>query len=393
MLGSPDASGKQVPYALLYLPIDPNSRPPADAKEGAGKPGLAGLSNPRADAGLPGDFPRQQQTRVKLSADPAPENPLGVNILQRFEDSIRGFERSEQLVASSVRRAFAQPRQTLQGRPFIGINRHDCSRLRRDVLGPASAYVSREALREGDPRDGPDSPCQDLKQINIQILGGRIVTKYFKDSTLIAQILRSLLKAELRDIPNQDIEAYSLFRDGSKLNIVDTISELKLQNDDVLLLENTKLLLSKKPLPADVSVVPVLNSPGYATSPAFEALCRMTEEELAAVDNFSVHNAWGQITFLKPVDLRGLNLDDIIQIEKKAITVYRNDALRPKFGTGLNVPVKMTFRQYGLDAIKSNDSLMKKINLFVQRNNAQLIEICRETDSITFIINPQKSEP
>ncbi len=383
-----------MPYALLYLPIDPNTKPPSDSKDAPGKPAATAHSQ-SLDSAATSDFQRQKLTRVKLSADPVYQNPLGENILQRFENSIRGFERSEQLLPSSLRRSFVQPKSSLQSSPFIGIHRHDTSKLRREVLKPASLSVDREAVADpGDSRE-PASPKQDLKQINIQILGGRIVTKYFRDSTLLAQILRSLLKAELKDIPNQDIEAYSLFRDGCKLNIVDTISELNLQNDDVLLLENTKLLMKKRDerLPADLSKVPVLNSPGYSTTPSFETLARMTEEELAAVDNFSVQNVWGQVTFLKPVDLRGANLDDIIHIEKKSITVYRNDAFRPKFGTGLNVPVRMTFRQYGLDSVKSNDQLMKKINTFVKRNNAQLVEICRESDSITFIINPQNTSP
>lgn len=379
-----------MPYALLYLPIDPSTKPPADTRDPSKLTAAGQPSSQPGESGTAGDISRQRQTRVKLSAEPACTNPLGENILQRFENCIRGFERSEQLPPSSVRRSFAQPKMNLQQPQFIGIHRHDVSKLRRNVLRPAST------LRDGsgeaaDSREEPGSPHEALKQINIQILGGRIVTKYFKDSTLLAQILRSLLKAELRDVPSQDLEAYSLFRDGCKLNVVDTISELRLQNDDVLLLENTRLLPKKLEdrMPADISLIPVLNSPGYSTSPSFELLCRMTEQELASVENFSVQNAWGEVTFLKPVDLRGTNLDDIIQIEKKAITVYRNDALRPKFGTGLNVPVKMTFRQYGLDAIKSNELLMKKINSFVNKNNAQLVEVCRETDSITFIINPQ----
>ena len=68
-----------------------------------------------------------------------------------------------------------------------------------------------------------------------------------------------------------------------------------------------------------------------------------------AVERFVVgRNDVGEVAFIGPVDVRGLILDDIIDIEKGRIQVYGlpGGAQQPPTGQGLNQPALLTFRLY-----------------------------------------------
>lgn len=92
-----------------------------------------------------------------------------------------------------------------------------------------------------------------------------------------------------------------------------------------------------------------LEAEGYYTEPPIEDLTRMTEEELAAVPNFTVTRpGHGTVVWLEPVDLRGIDLSRVLCIADTRIFVYRHaevpdecmpdriDAMLPPVGEGLN---------------------------------------------------------
>jgi nuclear pore complex protein Nup98-Nup96 len=65
----------------------------------------------------------------------------------------------------------------------------------------------------------------------------------------------------------------------------------------------------------------------------------MTVDELKRVRNFSVSNSFGKIEFGGETDVTGLNLDEIVKIEDKAVTVYPDETTpKPPVGQGLNKP-------------------------------------------------------
>ncbi len=95
------------------------------------------------------------------------------------------------------------------------------------------------------------------------------------------------------------------------------------------------------------SNVPLLRRPGYCCKPSLKDMASMTNSELSHVPNFSIwHTGFGSITFLKPVDLRGVDLDAIVSIDRWDIAVYdTKEASQNKAGTdsspighGLNQP-------------------------------------------------------
>ena len=68
---------------------------------------------------------------------------------------------------------------------------------------------------------------------------------------------------------------------------------------------------------------------------------------MKVVDRFVVgREDLGEVQFLLPVDLVGLDLDKIIDIDKGKIQVYglEGEAVAPIMGQGLNVPAMLVFR-------------------------------------------------
>jgi hypothetical protein len=95
---------------------------------------------------------------------------------------------------------------------------------------------------------------------------------------------------------------------------------------------------------------PKLSKAGYSTTPPMEALASMDEASLRAVHGFTVQNAHGKVTWEGPTDLRGLDLDRLVEIKKKVVAVYPEDeeatqsheSLKPPEGHGLNKPARIT---------------------------------------------------
>lgn len=90
---------------------------------------------------------------------------------------------------------------------------------------------------------------------------------------------------------------------------------------------------------------PILTKKAYFTIPSLEDLRQMTPEQLSAVPNFTVgRQSVGQVTWVSPTDVRGLNLDSIVQFKPKEVTVYPDDSNKPQHGHGLNKPAIVTLQ-------------------------------------------------
>jgi nuclear pore complex protein Nup98-Nup96 len=116
-------------------------------------------------------------------------------------------------------------------------------------------------------------------------------------------------------------------------------------------------------------------APGkYWTQPPLEELQSMNRVQRQKVDNFVIgRDNVGSIAFLLPVDLSGIELDDlfkdIVHLEPRSATVYPVTAKKPPVGKGLNVPARITLEQSwprsGRDKRITNDP--KKFNRHVER--------------------------
>jgi len=122
---------------------------------------------------------------------------------------------------------------------------------------------------------------------------------------------------------------------------------------------------------------PKLSNPEMRTSPRFEDLCAMTEKQLSSVADFEIeHVQYGQIKWDNPVDLRGVNLDEIICFSQSAFELYPNMDPKPEFGTGFMTPCMVMLYNVWPKGYNSVDrpSLMRE-----QRWRTSLEKHCRNS--------------
>jgi len=104
----------------------------------------------------------------------------------------------------------------------------------------------------------------------------------------------------------------------------------------------------------------------FTLSPSLPVILRMEFYDLGNVSNFQIYNSNGSIRFLQPVDLRGIDLSDVVKIEKGLIEVYPENTPKPPPGHGLNVPAEIHF--LGLKSLKcrSPQAFEEKLKRWVE---------------------------
>jgi len=88
--------------------------------------------------------------------------------------------------------------------------------------------------------------------------------------------------------------------------------------------------------PAPASLLPRLKRPEYYSSPSIEMMSKMSEVKLSQIDNLEIGRyGYGSIKWPGLTDVRRLDLDKIIDIERGRLTVYPEQD-KPKIGTEVN---------------------------------------------------------
>lgn len=98
---------------------------------------------------------------------------------------------------------------------------------------------------------------------------------------------------------------------------------------------------------AEVSaLLPKLSKTDYYVEPSLTQLAAMAREDEASlqrVSSFVVgRDGIGSVKWLDPVDVRGIDLDSIIELSRGSIEVYLDDNEKPDVGFGLNRPAEIT---------------------------------------------------
>ncbi|EIW69491.1 hypothetical protein TREMEDRAFT_62352 [Tremella mesenterica DSM 1558] len=111
----------------------------------------------------------------------------------------------------------------------------------------------------------------------------------------------------------------------------------------------SRLTLEKREVPRQVSGSERPPSEGeYWCKPTLAKLKQMSQRDLSSILKFSAgRRGYGEVTFLEPVDLTGLPLDDflgtVIKFRDMELAVYPdNYADKPPRGKGLNVPAQIS---------------------------------------------------
>ena len=130
------------------------------------------------------------------------------------------------------------------------------------------------------------------------------------------------LKAKNLDQFNH-IENISLYMLGNPLLEENSLKDYDLKACDFTIdafINYKKNIINKgqdKLVPLEL--VPKLTKAGYKCNPSILELSRKTEEELKKVEGFRIYNKYGEVEFMEPINLLGLNLDEQVTIEPNAI--------------------------------------------------------------------------
>jgi nuclear pore complex protein Nup98-Nup96 len=98
---------------------------------------------------------------------------------------------------------------------------------------------------------------------------------------------------------------------------------------------------------ADVeALMPKLRKSDYFTLPRIHELAAKERAEpgfCSHVKDFVVgRQGYGSIRFLGVTDVRGLDLESIVQFNNREVIVYMDDSKKPPVGQGLNKPAEVT---------------------------------------------------
>ncbi|XP_038105897.1 nuclear pore complex protein Nup98-Nup96 [Culex quinquefasciatus] len=91
----------------------------------------------------------------------------------------------------------------------------------------------------------------------------------------------------------------------------------------------------------------VLRRAGYYTIPSLDEILQLMDEEgRCVVANFTIgRRGYGNVYFNEPIDVAGLNLDEIVHFRHKEVIIYPDDENKPPVGQGLNRKAQITLDQ------------------------------------------------
>ena len=144
---------------------------------------------------------------------------------------------------------------------------------------------------------------------------------------------------------------------------------------------------------ADKHFVPKLTKPGYNVYPSISELEAMSEADLAAISGFKVERpGFGSVAWEGSVDVRGVDIDAVVVIESKNVSVYdeaEEKGEKPARGSKLNRPAVITMQDiYPKDGAESSteakDKLKRKIEKTTKKMGAELLSFDADSGVWTF---------
>ena len=139
-------------------------------------------------------------------------------------------------------------------------------------------------------------------------------------------------------------------------------------------------------------LAPKLTKEGYETVPPIDELAQMSEADLATVQNFTVRRrGTGEVVWEGAVDVRGVDLDRVVSIEPKDVSVYsieEEEGTKPAVGTKLNRPAAITYEEvFPRDDPQASKTEMDKFALRLEKRcekmGAEFVSYERSTGTWT----------
>lgn len=127
----------------------------------------------------------------------------------------------------------------------------------------------------------------------------------------------------------------------------------------------------------------ILTRPGYYTIPPLNKLIDyMTEDDSCIVPNFTVgRKGYGNVYFGEPIDVSGLNLDELVHFRHKEVIIYPDDDNKPPVGTELNRKAQITLDQVWPHDKTLHAPITDKERLELMDYEGKLRAVCAKHDT------------
>lgn len=135
--------------------------------------------------------------------------------------------------------------------------------------------------------------------------------------------------------------------------------------------------------------LPVLTKEGFYTKPSMAELASRSMKELQFIENFTVgRKGYGEIKWSDPVDVRGLDLDLVVDIQKGEIAVYP-DRLADQLDAPATVTLEGMFKKDKRSGTPTTDKqatakYARKLESFCENNNLRFKEYNPESGRWSF---------
>lgn len=137
---------------------------------------------------------------------------------------------------------------------------------------------------------------------------------------------------------------------------------------------------------APPELLPRLGASDLAIEPDLQALARLSEEQLAAVEGFSAANRHARVDFLEAVDLRGAQLDRVLRLGHRSVELYPAGTAKPPAGRGLNGPARITYFDFGFPSAERREEFSRKLAAFAEGMRAEVLEEAPEAQRLVISV-------
>lgn len=127
----------------------------------------------------------------------------------------------------------------------------------------------------------------------------------------------------------------------------------------------------------------ILKRPGYYTIPSLDELVDyIGPDGSCVVPNFTIgRKGYGNVYYDGPIDIAGMNLDDLVHFRHKEVIIYPDDENKPPLGQGLNRKAQVTLDQVWPHDKTLHEPIKDRERLELMNYEGKLRSICDKHDT------------
>lgn len=147
-------------------------------------------------------------------------------------------------------------------------------------------------------------------------------------------------------------------------------------------LDDTNPDLSLINVPPNAAGVTLARAKYYTIPPLDKLEEYMDDDGSCVVPNFTIgRKGYGNVFFNEPIDVAGLNLDELVHFRHKEVIIYPDDENKPPVGTELNRKAQITLDQVWPHDKTLHEAIKDKERLELMDYEGHLRRVCEKHDT------------